>query len=929
MAPFVGRREELGSLEAIAVAAGEGHTAAALVVGDPGTGKTRLLAEAERALDVNRRFHVVGYEAEQAVPLAAAAGLLRELEAVGNSIMADLVYGVPDSSGLEPVRIFEAAHRALADLVPAVLVIDDLQWTDGLSRALVHYIVRGAEMEERQLVVLVATRPGSLATAFADSLAHAIPAERLRVLELRPLARDEGVELAMALAPDLDERRAVEIWERARGVPFWLETLATSRENLTDVGRVVAGRLRGASADSAVAFALLVVAARPLPRNAIAEIQYWSADRTDTALAELVSHGVVSPPTTVVEPVHDLVREAALAGLPMETKRSCHQHLATWLEGQGDDVQILREAIEHRLNGGMPVLEPLERLVSHPRRRVLGRDGLRWMLEIADREDPGRESVTLHAALATLGAELGESQLAQERWAVVVDHSSDRPVRAKAALEAARAAYLADRPGEARTYLERARSLSDDRVLGIEIDAQEATVRRFLEFDVEGAKALEERALVGASALLQAAEGVDALGEASRLAVHDALTAARDAAMMADDPEAGLEIGDRLVEVANGLGEERRLRALVSRAWMLRQAGRLSKAEEEMGSALAEAQMRILPRLEVEAGFSLASARLALGRLEDAEHDAIEAVELAERGVDLSRMIATPTRVRLVSLVVQLSRGDWRQAVGRIRDLLSEESPHYRLVLHQTIGVWLARAAPEESREEVAKRFAAAQADADAAWCRRCRGEVDLRAAEGLARVGLVDDALAIARDWDASHPSPGPLNDFWRRRAESMIAASCGEASYACDLLEALDVRAAQLDLRLEQLWVWLDHGAAAASFDRQRAVEMLRGAAELAGRLGARNERALAQRRLRSLGVRTWRRGARGAELTERELEIARFVATGASNPEIAQTLFLSRKTVERHVSNILRKLRVRNRAELASRLEDVVRQAEGGHR
>jgi DNA-binding NarL/FixJ family response regulator len=58
----------------------------------------------------------------------------------------------------------------------------------------------------------------------------------------------------------------------------------------------------------------------------------------------------------------------------------------------------------------------------------------------------------------------------------------------------------------------------------------------------------------------------------------------------------------------------------------------------------------------------------------------------------------------------------------------------------------------------------------------------------------------------------------------------------------------------------------------------------------------------------------------LSRRELEVARLVTEGASNPEIAAQLFLSRKTVERHVSNALAKVGARNRTELAHKLREI---------
>lgn len=927
---FVGRSRETELLAAVTRGALRGGVAAAVVMGDPGSGKTRLLAEAVSGAAIGRRFRVVGYESEQHVPLAAAADLLRKLGTGGNSLLERALHGGHESSALEPIRIFEAAHRAVRELVPVLLVVDDLQWADELSRALLHYLTRGAEAEGGQLAILVAARPGPIATAFADSLAHALPAEGFTALELGPLGREESVELAMALAPDLDESRAVEIWERSGGVPFWLETLARSAEHATDVGRLVSARLRGASADSAAMLAVLVAAARPLPQGALAELGEWPPERAEHAVAELVGRGIATSSGTAVRPAHDLIREAALAVLPAETRRDAHRRLAGWLERQGSDLQTLREATEHRRHGAMPVFEQVLQLALHPQRRLLGREGLLWLLVLAKAGESAADSGVLHAALATLATELGENGLAEERWAAVAEGEGDRGERARAALEAARAAYLADRRDAAWRFVTRARALCTDEALAIEIDAHEAAVRRWLDHDVDEARALTGRALAAASALTENAGGVETLDRAGLAAVHEALSAGVDDALVADDNRSGLALTYRLVEVAHRLGEEQRLRALLKHANMLSLAGRLPEAEEDLHSAWSAAHERILPTLEIEAGFALASALLALGRLEEAERISADTAALASRGSSPSRMFATPWRLQMLPLFIRLSRGDWRRAVEELRGAARDErDPHRRLHLQQTIGSWLSRVAPEPSRDEVASRFSAAQADADAARCRRCRGEVDLRAAEALARVGLFEDARAIVRACDADPVERGPLSGFLRRRAESALAVASGEERRACALLEELAGTADALGLRLERVWISLDLGSALAAFDRDRAVEVLRRTAEEAESMGARSQCALARQRLRSLGVRTWRRGGAEGGLTERELQVARLVATGASNPEIASALFLSRKTIERHVSNILRKLGARNRAELASRLRELEQVVEGAHR
>src|SRR5207247_4716021 len=200
------------------------------------------------------------------VPLAATSDFLQALTQAtpqGERLEA-LVFGAAgtEASPLEPIRVFEAAHRALSVVgPPALVLVDDLQWVDDLSLALLNYLVRAAAASRDSLVLISGARPSRNATSFAGSLAQTLPAECLRRLDLGPLTSDEALQLAKALAPNIGDDATRALAEKSGGSPFWLDALARSGGAGVDTGRLVTARLRGASADAGALLAALALAA--------------------------------------------------------------------------------------------------------------------------------------------------------------------------------------------------------------------------------------------------------------------------------------------------------------------------------------------------------------------------------------------------------------------------------------------------------------------------------------------------------------------------------------------------------------------------------------------------------------------------------------------------------------------------------------------
>ena len=914
---FVGRSKELTALRALGLLAASGRVAGAVMVAEPGLGKSRLLAEAASGIRLPV-FRVQGYEPGRKIALAAAGGLLRELSrapTAGGRLDALLVGEAATSAALGAVQLFEVAFRCLAELGPLVIVADDLQWADAETLALLEYLVTAARAEHVALLLLCASRPSEMLEPLAGALRDLLTVECFERIELGPLEHDDGIELATLLAPRLSREAAEGLSHRARGSPFWLAVLATGSSGGPDPSELIRNRYAGLEIDARRLFALLLVAGEPLAVADVAGVLGWPDQRTQMAGRSLVNRGLALINGTL-RVAHDLIRESASPGLPESERRGLHRRLAEWLEGSaGEDARQLSSGLEHRLAAGLPAGELALRTASSPQRRLLGGNGLSTLASIADTVTDS-SGAPLRRAVAVLASELGQWDVASARWAELANRARGNAARAEAALAAATAAFQLGRPGEVHAFALRARAADGaDPVVAIEADCRDIQALNWLEGRPTDAQPLVDRAIAAAEALVKQAGGVDALGDAACDAYVRAQRAKLDAAIRWADPETVAGCADLIQKAARDPAE---VLAAASDAIfsMLQFEGLPGLAEPRALRVLEEARRLALPSMEVEASYWAGWIAQHRGRLDEASDLIRQALALGERVGPPRRF--TLAQLRAVGHSVEASRGDWRSAVAGIEQAMAAEpNPHYRLIIRM-LHVWLLGRFAAAGSVRLDAILAGMATDIAGAGCGRCRWESVLHAAEAAARLGSVDLSESLLREWDAAQPRPRP-GPAARRAYVAALVAARRDLEVGLPLFDRATGLADAAGHDLMRLWIDLDRAVALARIDRDGAVVALRGVARDAEAMGAASERQLAIRELRALGVRTWRRGrtAEAGELTGREREIAELVAAGASNPEIAQTLFVSRKTVERHVSNILARLGARNRAELAARL------------
>lgn len=909
MARFIGREEELHAIAAVAGAllrSGSGPVAVT-VTGEAGVGKSRLLAEAAAAAVPAgvRVVRVTGYEPERYVPLASAQLLLEGL--------------LPPSTPrpVDRLALFEAVLASFrAQAHDLLLVVDDLQWVDEQSLGLVHYLARGAAAERTPIGLVLATRPAPGSVSFLRSLDRVLDGS-LGSIDLKPLDSRDAADLARQLGAGAE---AHDISRRAGGSPFWIEVLA--REVAAggaapgDGRRLVADRLAGAGGDALELLALLAVAGRPIAVADAARVLDWPADRVDHALAELVNAGVARAGLPGASVVHDLVREAVDRGLREQTRIRLRRALARHLEGAaGADSRLLWEALGHRIAAGDHVADLALRIATSPNRRLLGTSAVSTLAGIAASDGGGGlgrgdGGLDLARAVARLASELAAHDQAIALWHRVAEQSPEPDDRADAALAGCRHAIALGDRARGRELLAAAFQTIDpdrDRRRAVIADALEAGVVRWLEGDLPRAHEPARRALARARDL---AARTDPLGHDERAAYLEALQAASDTAM------AGMLRAEMLAlaHEMRGVAAESAEPAVRLQSWWQSGVaeymnGRLADAEASLRHVWDEAGRLALPGIRAEAGYWLGYTIVDRGRASEARTVLRETAALLDR---TGGNLKFNNRVALPLGISEILAGDWRDGIRILAsDAAALTDPHPRLRVTAELAKWRARLDGPAAADEVRGIVEATLADARAAACRRCTQEAEVVCADAAAIVANVDQAVAGVARWEELRPDEA---NFFERLHALRARALVDRGPDAVESLRA-GIRAPEAtDQRLEVAWSLVTLADVSRERDPATARAALRSAAALAREAGMVTIERIARQRARALGVRTWRRtspASRSGSLSSRELEVAEHIAAGESNVQIAAALFLSRRTIDRHVENILRKLSVPNRA------------------
>jgi DNA-binding CsgD family transcriptional regulator/tetratricopeptide (TPR) repeat protein len=923
-----------------------------LVEGEAGIGKTRLVSECLHAPPLRRRtvLEAVCPPLAEPFPLGPVVDALhRQWRRVGEVPLSPLAGALrplfPErAADLPPApeplgdlratrhRLFRALAELLERLGVDILLLEDAHWADSATLELL--LTLGTAGSPSLVVTYRPTDvpPGSLLLRLTSHTRTGLTRARVAPEPLT-LAETRQLIASMFATEQVAADFVDYLHERTQGMPLALEESLSLLRDRGDIVRrggewtrreIDQLRVPPTVRDSVlervdrldpVARRILeaaAVLAEPADEDLLAAVADLGADGTRRGLAGALASGLLreaEPGRFVVR--HVLASRAVEEAVPISERRRLHRlaghalqvldqppavrlsrhfreagDVESWRRfaetaaelalASGDDrtaVVSLHELLstadpppEHRAHlarklgeaaaGGVAALGELGGQVTRALRDVMARDDV-----------PTGEHGHIRLLLGRLLVQLGEFDEAYEQFQAAVDELAERPELAVRAMVALAFPRGNDWPaGRHLAWLDRAAALlprvpspadrlsvAADRAMSLLLLGEQAGWDAAAEIG-DDAETLPERR--------QVARSLMNVGHVAIASGHFAY--ARQRLLAAE-------------ELMRATGYERLLNsASLTRAYLDWHTGDWTDLAARVTTLVATVDT--LPEAHLEARLILAQLDLAGGRRDAAEQELREVLaEATRRGLADTQMSPAGALGRLY-----LTDGDAEEA-------LRVTSPGIDIINRKGVWLWATDIAPVH--------------------------------AEALARSGQLATAQSLVErfaDGIAGRNMPAPAAAVLAARAA--IAEATGDVRSAADGFAAAARAWAALPRPYEELLAMERSGRCEyAAGDHQPALKLLAKVQERLWALGARRDADRVAHLLRQHGVeiiRAWRGGRRGYgdQLSPRELQVVRLVARGLTNRKVADHLFLSPRTVDRHLSGAMQKLGVTSRTALA---------------
>ena len=884
---------------------------ALFVIGEAGLGKTAVVEQASRLAGPDFK---IGFARGDPMESMLVFGLLSQsVDGLGGHGLLEPAPAGESGTDRRAAQFFAVLRWLEGQAGPLLWALDDLHWADADSLAMVSFLCR--RVSSLAVAVIGTLRPWpSAAQEVAQSLNHSGAAALERLLPLSETATRELLTARLGRKPADDVAR--QAWTLAGGNPLLLEQVALAirqGEDLPAPARVsprlademLLARFAGLPRSGMQLVRAASVLGARFKMDVAAEVAQLPEDDVDVAVDAFWQSGLVreSGHTAAVEFVHPLFQQAVYDGLGLPVVSRLHARAFSALARRGAEAEAGEHAIRGHLVGSSEAIRVLEdggRAALRAGALGVACKHLAAAAELAgDHVRPelllvlgeallaaGRATEAIRAcerlcsnpalpaparvqALRMLGralASTGAYERAAGRFdeAVRIAQPHDVGAAVQILLDHALTSWLSGGPAKSLPLAERARRLAQD--------ADDA-VRRGAEA-TWGFIALQAGDVAGLEATAAAAEPVARDPLAHQREVSWTWGPLTTYGLAATDTER-LSEADRVfriaVDAAERLGAAEAVATLrILHAYTLMRMGRLNEALTLV--ELAEELLELVPMAQAYAAASKANIMQFMGRLDESQALCDQAEPSAlEHGDWVALLFLWDVRGRRLLLE------------GRFADCsdlyLKVEAASTRMGIGEPCLVPWARHAV------LAHAGAGRLADASRVleWLERCAAALPCR----WPRIAIATGRAAVAE-------AGGD-----RATAEELFQEALG-------LHEGLELPIQKVET-LHQYGAFLRR-----SGQPSRARSVLTDALRLAEDVGAQWLANHVHRELTSAGGRR-RRREEPERLTSQEHRVAELAASGLTNKEIAQRLWLHVSTVESHLQQVYSKLGIRSRRQL----------------